>query len=61
MWSGAVLEFLLFVISAEFQTFERAEGFVNHGCFSTELKGKHILEQHELLCCVLISSGVKES
>lgn len=43
MWPGTVLEFLLFVISAEFQTFERAEGFVNHGCFSTELKGMAVL------------------
>ena len=26
----------------------------------TEFKEKHILEQDELFCCVIISSGVKE-
>ena len=26
----------------------------------TEFKGKHILEQDELFCCVIISSGLKE-
>ena len=28
---------------------------------STELKEKHILEQDELFCCVIISSELKES
>ena len=27
---------------------------------STELKGKHTLEQDELFCCLIISSGLKE-
>ena len=27
----------------------------------TELKEKHTLEQDELFCCVIISSGIKES
>ena len=26
----------------------------------TEFKGKHILEQNELFCCAIISSGFKE-
>ena len=35
-----------------------------HCCYliiSTELKEKHTLEQDELFCCVIISSGLKES
>ena len=28
---------------------------------STEFKGKHILEQDELICCAIISSGFKET
>ena len=32
-----------------------------HCCHNgTEFKGKHILEQDELFCCVIISSGLKE-
>ena len=33
-----------------------------HGCYiilGTEFKGKHILEQDELFCCVIISSGLQ--
>ena len=35
-----------------------------HCCYiiiSTEFKGKLTLEQDELLCCVIISFGLKES
>ena len=28
---------------------------------STELKEKHTLEQDELFCCIIISSGLKEN
>ena len=34
-----------------------------HCCYiiiSTELKEKHTLEQDKLLCCVIISSGLKK-
>ena len=31
-----------------------------HINIGTEFKGKHILEQDELLCCAIISSGLKE-
>ena len=34
-----------------------------HCCYiiiGTEFKGKHILEQDELFCCAIISSGLKE-
>ena len=33
-----------------------------HCCYiiiATEFKGKHILEQDELLCCAIISPGLK--
>ena len=32
-----------------------------HIIISTEFKEKHTLEQDELFCCVIISSGLKES
>ena len=34
-----------------------------HFCYiiiASEFKGKHILEQDELLCCAIINSGLKE-
>jgi len=39
-------------------------GFSIHGIFqaiSTEHKEEHTLNQDELFCCVIISSGLKES
>ena len=35
-----------------------------HCCYiiiSTEFKEKHTLEQHELFCCVIVCSGIKEN
>ena len=31
-----------------------------HIIIGTEFKGKYILEQNELFCCIIISSGLKE-